>query len=72
MKTIIEDLKAKMEGKAETTLPEGTTIRFEFGNMRLSCKATEDGLEIYKVSNSGSEEGRIITVSISSNKLLIR
>jgi len=72
MKTIIEDLVAKMEGKPETELPEGTTIRFEIGNTRLSCKATEEGLEIYKINDMGKEESRIMTVGMSSNKLYVR
>ena len=69
MKTIIENLVAKMEGKPETELPEGTTIRFEIGNTQLSCKATDEGLEILKIKNMGKEERRIMTVGMSSNKL---
>lgn len=72
MKTIIEDLVAKMEGKPETILPENTTIRFEIGYTRLSCVATKQGLEIYKMNNNGLEEGRIMTVGMSSNKLYIK
>lgn len=72
MKTIIEDLVAKMEGKPETILPENTTIRFEIGNTRLSCKATDEGLEIYKINDNGLEESRITTVGMSSNKLYVR
>lgn len=71
MKTIIEDIVAKMEGKPETILPENTTIRFEIGNTKLSCKATEDGLEIYKINNNGLEEGRIVAIGNASNKFII-
>ena len=72
MKTIIEDIVAKMEGRPETILPENTTIRFEIGNTNLSCKATEEGLEIYKVNNNGLEESRIMVIGLASNKSLIR
>jgi len=71
MKVIIEDLVAKMEGKPETILPEGTTIRFEIGNTKLSCKANEEGLLIYKVNNNGLEESRIMTIGASSNRLCV-
>jgi two-component sensor histidine kinase len=40
MKTIIENLVAKMEGKPETELPEGTTIRFEIGNLMKGLRFT--------------------------------
>lgn len=72
MKTIIEDLVAKMDGKPEKELPEGTTIRFEIGNTTLSCKATDEGVEIYKVNNMGSEESRIMTMGKSSNVLIVK
>jgi len=67
MKTIIEDIVAKMEGKPETILPKDTTIRFEIGDTRLSCKATEEGLEIYKVNDMGGQESRIVVIALSSN-----
>jgi len=72
MKTIIEDLVAKTKGKPETELPKGTTIRFEIGNTRLSCKATDEGLEIYKVNDAAREESGIMTVGVSGNKLYVR
>ena len=72
MKTIIENLVAKHEGKKEQELPERTTIRFEIGDTRLSCIATDEGLEIYKVTDLGIKEQRIIIMSISSNKVCIK
>ena len=70
-KTIIEDLVARHEGKKETELPEGTTIRFEIGNTKLSCKATEEGLEIYKRNDMVGEEERIMTIGALDNKLYV-
>ena len=72
MKTIIENLVAKMEGKPETILPDNTTIRFEIGHTRLSCKVTEDGLEIYKINDYGFDDSRIMAVGAASNKLIIK
>ena len=72
MKVIIEDVVAKMEGKKEKELPNDTTIRFEIGSTRLSCTATEDGLEIYKITDMGTGESRIITIACFSTKIYIK
>ena len=72
MKTIIEDLVARHEGREETVLPERTRIRFEVGNTKLTFYATEEGVEVYKVNDHGMEDTRIMTVGISSNKFLIK
>lgn len=72
MKIIIEDLVAKMEGKEEVFLPENTTIRFEIGDTKLSCKPTNEGLEIYKINDKVLEESRIMTIGISSNKIYVK
>ena len=72
MKVIIEDVVAKMAGNKEKELPEGTTIRFEIGSTRLSCTATEDGLEIYKINDMDTGESRIITIACLSNKIYIK
>ena len=71
MKTIIENLVDKMEGKKEVELPKGTTIRFEIGKTKLSCTITDEGLEIYKVNDGGMKESRIMTKGISSNKVYV-
>lgn len=60
-----------MEGKPETILPDNTTIRFEIGDTILSCKATKEGLEIYKINNMGGQESVIIIKAISSNKCYV-
>ena len=72
MKTIIEDLVVKMEGGTEVCLPENTTIRFEFGETSLSCKVTENGLEIYKMYDSIGDESKIMTVGESSNRIIVK
>ena len=69
-RTIVEDVVARMSGSEEKVLPEGTTIRFEIGDTRLSCMATDEGLKIYKISFRG--EGRIMTVGVSSNVLIVK
>ena len=68
--TVIQNAKSK--GEPEKELPEGTVIGFEIGDIRLSCPATENGLKIYKKSDKGAEESRIITVGEASNVLYIR
>jgi len=72
MKTIIENLVDKMDGKEETELPRNTTIRFEFGDTKLSCTLTDEGLQIYKINNNGAEEGRIMLLGQSSNVIFIK
>lgn len=66
MKVIIEDLVAKVEGKTETELPKETVIRFEIGDMSISCEITSDGLKLYKRHWSGQETINITPINSNS------
>lgn len=71
IRIIIEDIVAKMDGKPETILPDNTVIRFEIGNTKLTCIATQEGLEIRKINDFGLEKSAICITSISSNMLYV-
>jgi len=60
----------KMNDEQEPELPEGTTIRFEIGDLRISCKADEEGLVVRKTSVTG--EDRIIIVGMSGNVIIVK
>jgi hypothetical protein len=71
VRVVVEDLVAKFAGKPEKVLPKGTSIRFDVGDISLSCKITDDGLEIIK-SVGLESESRITVNPISSNAIFLR
>lgn len=70
-KTIIEDVVARHEGRTEVEIPDNPTIQFTIGNTKLSCKATEQGLEISKINHS-FEDDRVTATCIAGNVILIK
>lgn len=69
MKVIIEDVVKRMGGGTEKELPEGTTIRFEIGNTKLTCESSEFGLRIYKVNDT--IEGGVINIRPEGSNVII-
>lgn len=70
MKTIIDDVVARMNGKPELQLPKNTIIRFEFNDISITCKIDSDGLRVQKTSKHRNE--RIVIHPSATNMVYIK